>query len=147
VIVALAVRVPEVAVNVAEVGDPTLAGGVYVVLVPVEAPMLPGPLSAQDTVPLALRSALVKLTGGPPATTVLVDGETDSEGVFPPLLLLLLFGPEPPQPMRRQSSETDVSHRAFGMSDSSLMRFDGTTPLPPSPAQTQTEGATRSNSE
>src|SRR5215468_3466871 len=83
--------------------------------------MLPGPLSAQDTVPVASTSALVKLTGEPPATTVLVVGETDREGFgdgfglgFP----ASGFPLEPPQPRRRHSSDADVSHRAFDMSDS-----------------------------
>src|SRR4030095_628966 len=95
--------------------------------------MLPGPLSAQDTVPVALRSVLEKLTADPPATTVVLDGETEREGVFPPppaspappLLL-------PPQPMTRQSTETAVRHRAFDMSDSRVSDStgsDGSDPL------------------
>jgi hypothetical protein len=53
--------------------------------------MLPGPLSAHDTFPDALTSVLLKLTGDPPAMTVVLEGETVREA-FP------LPPPPPPPP-------------------------------------------------
>jgi hypothetical protein len=113
VMVALAVRLPEVAVRVAVVADATLAGGVYAVVSPVAGSMLPGPLSAQDTVPVVLASVAVKLTGDPPAMTVELGGEMDSEGLFPPSPLL--FPDPPPQARARQSNGTDASQRETDM--------------------------------
>jgi len=76
--------------------------------------MLPGPLSAQATVPLALTRVAVKSTGAPPAMSVELAGKTVSEASFPPPPPVLFPDP-PPHAMNRQSSDTDPSPRTTDM--------------------------------
>ena len=81
------------AVRVAFTGtlEAMLVGGVYCVLVPVAGVMLPGPLSVQVIVPVALTIAAVKVVAGAPglAVTVAVLGLTVT--VCAPVTLSLNF--------------------------------------------------------
>src|SRR5689334_9249702 len=71
--------------------------------------MLPGPVRLQVAVPVVLAKVAVKLTGAPPAMTVVLGGEIEREGVFPPPPLL--FPLPPPQATTRDSNVSDVSQR------------------------------------
>jgi hypothetical protein len=66
--------------------------------------MLPGPLRAQDTVPLAPVRAALKLCAALPATTVALVGETVSEGVD-------AGGEDPQAPRRRRVAASAVGER------------------------------------